>query len=342
MRNRAKNYGPSLKHEERHVTQIVAMTAVGGPDVLAVKTVELPPPAPGEVRLRQTAVGVNFVDIYHRTGLYPVPAVPTALGLEGAGVVEAVGEGVDDLKRGDRVAYAGLPVGGYAEARNIPRARLVPVPDGISDRIAAAAIFRGVTAHMLLTKIYPVEAGSVLLVHAAAGGLGLILTQWAKSLGATVIGTVGSRDKAELAMRAGLDHAILYRDKDFVAEVKALTGGRGVDVAYDGVGGDTLRRSLDAVRPFGTVVSNGQASGSLPDIPLSELGPRRALSLARPSVIAYAADPAAYAAAANAVFAQLATGMTIAIGAELKLAEAAKAHALLERGSTTGSILLRP
>lgn len=324
------------------MTQIVAMTAVGGPEVLSAATVELPPPGRGEVRIRQTAVGVNFVDIYHRTGLYPVPALPSALGVEGAGAIEAVGEGVESVKIGDRVAYAGMPVGGYAQARNLPATRVVRIPDDVSDRTAAAAMLRGVTAHMLLTRVFPVAAGAVILVHAAAGGLGLILTQWAKSLGATVIGTVGSRNKADLALAAGLDHAILYREQDFVAEVRALTEGRGVDVAYDGVGGDTLVRTLDAVRPFGTVASIGQAAGALPAISLDDLGPRRSLALARPSVFAYANDPAAYGAATCALFERIAAGMTITIGTELALAEAAEAQTLLERGATTGSILLRP
>jgi len=323
------------------MTQVVAMRAAGGPEVLSVGEIELPPPAAGEVRLRQTAVGVNFVDIYQRSGLYPVPALPAVLGVEGAGVVDAVGTGVSDLAAGDRVAYAGLPVGGYARARNIPRSRVVRVPDSIDDRTAAAAMLRGVTAHMLLARVYPVARGTTILVHAAAGGLGLILTQWAKSLGATVIGTVGSPAKAEVAHAAGLDHAILYRDNDFVAEVRRFTGCRGVDVAYDGIGGDTLQRTLDTVRPFGMVVSLGQASGDLPHISLNELGPRRSIALARPSVFAYAGDPASYATATGALFARIEAGLAVTIGLELDLVQAAEAHLQLERGATTGSILLR-
>lgn len=324
------------------MTRLIAMTAAGGPEVLSLRQVELPPPAPGEVRLRQTAIGVNFVDIYHRTGLYPVPELPTALGVEGAGIVEALGDDVSGLTIGDRVAYAGLPVGGYAEARNIPAGRLVALPEGIDDRTAAAAMLRGVTAHMLLSRVYPVAAGTVVLVHAAAGGLGMLLTQWARALGATVIGTVGSEAKAAQARALGLDHAILYRTQDFVAEVRRLTGGRGVDVAYDGIGGDTLLRTLDAVRPFGTVASIGQAAGTLPQIPLSEIGPRRSLALARPSVFGYANDPADYRAAADAVFARIADGMRVTIGAEFDLVEAAEAQRQLEAGTTAGSILLHP
>ena len=320
----------------------IAMTASGGVDVL--KPVRAEPPAPGatEVRLRQTAIGVNFVDIYQRQGLYPVPSLPAVLGVEGAGVVEAVGADVKALRNGDRVVYAGLPIGGYAEVRNIPASRLVRIPDGIGDRIAAAAMLRGITAHMLLDRVWPVRPGMVVLVHAAAGGLGLILTQWAKRLGAMVIGTVGAPEKAELARSHGLDHAILYRNQDFVAEVRRLTNGAGVDVAYDGVGGETLTRTLDAVKAFGMVISIGQAGGSLPSIALGELGPRRSLSLARPSVFAYANDQKFYAQATAALFEQLGKGLKIKIGAEFPLAEAADAQTQLERGATVGSILLRP
>jgi len=324
------------------MTTIVAMQAAGGPEVLRVAEAELPPPAAGEVRIRHTAIGVNFVDIYQRQGVYPVPGLPTVLGVEGAGVVEALGSGVSDLPIGTRVAYAGMPVGGYSQARNIPRWRLVAIPDGVDDRKAAAAMLRGVTAHMLLTEVYPVARGTTMLVHAAAGGVGLILTQWAKHLGATVFGTVGSPAKAELARKVGLDHAILYRETDFAAAVRDLTGGRGVDVAYDGIGGDTLSRTLDTVRAFGTAVSIGQAAGSLPDIPLAELGPRRSIALARPSVFAYSNDLSRYAVATAALFARLGSGLTISIGAEFALTEAAEAHRRLERGETTGSLLLRP
>lgn len=320
----------------------IAMTAAGGTDVLKPVQSDLPAPSATEVRLRQTAIGVNFVDIYQRQGLYPVPGLPAVLGVEGAGVVEAVGAEVGTLRVGDRVAYAGLPLGGYAQIRNMPASRLVRIPGGIDDRTAAAAIFRGVTAHMLLERVGRVRQGMVILVHAAAGGLGLILTQWAKHLGATVIGTVGSREKAELALSHGLDHAILYREADFVEEVRRLTGGAGVDIAYDGIGGETLTRTLDTVKPFGTVASIGQTSGSLPAIPLGELGPRRALSLARPSIFAYANDPTFYALATTALFEQLGRGLKINIGAEFPLIQAAEAQAQLERGATVGSILLRP
>jgi NADPH:quinone reductase len=320
----------------------ISMSGPGGIEVLKPVRCELSDPGPGEVRLRQTAIGVNFVDIYQRTGLYPVPGLPAVLGVEAAGVVETVGDGVSSLRNGDRVAYAGPPIGGYAEARNIAADRLVPIPEGIDDRTAAAAMLRGITAHMLLFQVAPVHPGSTVLVHAAAGGLGLILTQWAKRLGATVIGTAGSRAKADLALNHGLDHVILYRDVDFVAEVRRLTDGRGVDVAFDGVGGETLLRTLDAMRPFGTVVSLGQASGSLPMISLTDLGPRRSLSLARPSIFAYSAIKEFYTPAMNAVFAELTRGLRVQIGAEFPLTDAGRAQSQLEQGATTGSILLIP
>jgi NADPH2:quinone reductase len=323
------------------VTAIV-MERTGGAEVLRPRQVELPPPGPGEVRVRHAAIGVNFVDIYHRTGLYPLPALPAVPGVEGAGRVEAVGEGVAGLAVGDRVAYAGLPAGGYAEARNIPAARLVRLPDGISESLAAASMLRGLTAHMLLHRVAPVRPGDTVLIHAAAGGLGLILTQWAKRLGATTIGTVGSDAKAQLALDHGLDHAILYREDDFVAATRALTGGRGVDAAFDGIGGDTLARTLDCVRPFGMVASIGQAGGPLAPLSLSEIGPRRSLSLSRPSVFAYANDPVSYAEGAAALFAVLAGGLDVTVGAEYPLADAADAHRLLEGGRSVGSLLLVP
>lgn len=320
----------------------IVMDRIGEADILQLRHVALPEPGPGEVRLRHGAIGVNFVDIYHRTGLYPLPALPAIPGVEGAGRVEAVGEGVTGLAVGDRVAYAGLPAGGYAEARNIPATRLVRLPDAVPERAAAAAMLRGLTAHMLLHRVARVQSGQVVLIHAAAGGLGLMLTQWAKHLGAVTIGTVGSAEKAELARDAGLDHAILYREQDFVAATRALTDGRGVDVAFDGIGGDTLPRTLDCVRPFGMVASIGQAGGTIAPLALSEIGPRRSLALSRPSVFAYANEPLAYAEGAAALFAMLAGGLAVTIGDDYPLADAAKAHRDLEAGRTVGSLLLVP
>ncbi|MCX5495484.1 quinone oxidoreductase [Kaistia dalseonensis] len=299
-------------------------------------------PGPGEIRIRHDAIGVNFVDIYQRRGLYPLPGLPAVLGVEGAGVVEAIGAGVQGFGLGDRVTYAGLPVGGYQETRVIGAGRLLHLPDAIASRTAAAAMLRGLTAYMLLFRVYPVGPGTTVLVHAAAGGLGLILTQWAKRLGATVIGTVGSEEKAEIAIAHGLDHAILYRSVDVVAETRRLTDGRGVDVAYDGIGGDMLQRTLDCVRLFGTVASVGQAGGAIPPIDVNEIGPRRSLSLARPSVLHFANDPVAYRTAAKAVFAVLKEGLVVTIGTELDLADAVEAHRILESGRSSGSVLLRP
>lgn len=320
----------------------IVMDRTGGPEVLRLVERDLPSPGPGEARVRHSAIGVNFVDIYHRTGLYPLPGLPAVPGVEGAGVVEAVGEGVQDVAVGDRVAYAGLPAGGYAQARNIAAGRLVRLPDDISDRLAAAAMLRGLTAHMLLHRVAAVGPGSTVLIHAAAGGLGLMLTQWARRLGAVTIGTVGSEAKAQLARDHGLDHAVLYRQTDFVAAVRELTGGQGVDVAVDGIGGDTLPRTLDCVRPFGLVASVGQAGGAIAPLAVAELGPRRSLALARPSVFAYANDLGSYGRAAAALFAQLRDGMAVTVGEEYPLAQAARAQADLEAGRTIGSLLLIP
>jgi NADPH2:quinone reductase len=322
------------------MTLVMRLEGLGGAEMLRPAEIELGRPGPGEARIRHTGAGVNYVDIYHRTGLYPLAGLPAVLGVEGAGVVEDLGEGVSGLSVGDYVAWAGLPVGGYAQARLIPADRLIKLPKSVPERTVAAAMLRGITAHMLLRRVWPVAAGNVVLIHAAAGGLGLLLAQWAKRLGAVVIGAVGDARKADLARRHGVDHTVLYREIDFVKVVRELTGGRGADVAYDGVGGETLARTLDAVRPFGMVASVGQASGALPDINLADLGPRRSLSLARPSVFAYAADQTSYRAAAAEFIDQIENGLKINIGAEYPLTEAAEAHRALEAARTTGSVLL--
>jgi NADPH2:quinone reductase len=318
----------------------IVMTRPGGPEVFEAREADLPPPGPGEALIRHTASGVNFVDTYQRRGFYAVPECPAVLGVEGAGMVEAVGAGVRTVKPGDRVAWAGLPTGGYAEQRLIAAERLIPIPDWLPDRIAAAAMLRGLTAHMLLTLVWPVSRGDVLLVHAAAGGLGLILTQWAKRLGATVIGTVGTEEKAALAKSHGADHTILYRQTDFVEAVRELTGGQGIDFAIDGVGGTTLSKTLSTIRPFGMVAGVGQAGGQIPPIEMVELGPKRSIALSRPSVFAYVTDPARARAAAEALFAEIRKGLRITIGANFALREVAAAHRALEAGKTTGSILL--
>jgi NADPH:quinone reductase-like Zn-dependent oxidoreductase len=324
------------------VVQQVRIHQLGDASVLQAETMELPPPAPGEARVRQAAIGVNFVDIYHRTGLYPLPALPATLGVEGAGVIEAVGAGVSDLRPGQRVAYAGLPTGAYASARNYPAQRLVALPDTVSFEQAAGAMLRGITAHMLFSHVRPLRAGDTVLVHAAAGGLGLVLVQWAKALGTRVIGTVGNRAKAELALAHGLDRAVLYRDEDFVAAARDFSGGAGVHYAIDGIGGDTLRRTLDAVRPFGMAASIGQVGGDIGMIDPALLGPARSIALSRPGVMRFMADLPHYREGADATLARLAAGMQVRIGQQMPLASAAQAHRLLEAGETVGSLLLRP
>jgi NADPH2:quinone reductase len=320
----------------------VRIRAVGDASRLEVERLELPPPSEGEIRIRHTAIGVNYVDVYHRTGLYPLPALPATLGVEGAGVVEAVGVGVTRLAVGQRVAWAGLPAGGYAAQRNLPAERAIALPDDVASSHAAGAMLRGITAHMLFSRVRPLRAGDTILVHAAAGGLGLVLTQWAKALGARVIGTVGSEAKARLALAHGLDHAVRYREEDFVAAVRDLTGGEGVDYAIDGIGGDTLRRTLETVRPYGMVASVGQVGGDIGLLDPAALGPYRSIAFARPGVMRFMSDLDRYHEGARATLARLAAGMKVEIGAELPLARAAEAHRLLESGASTGAILLRP
>ncbi len=324
-----------------HATQIM-IEAYGDASRLRLREAKLAPPAAGEVRIRHTAVGVNFVDIYHRTGVYALPALPAVLGVEAAGVIEAVGPGVDASYRGQRVAYAGLPAGSYASARNVPADRVLTLPQDIGDDAIASLLLRGMTAHMLFSYVYRVKAGDTILVHAAAGGLGLVLVQWAKAMGARVIGTVGSAAKAELAKRQGLDEAILYREQDFVATVLALTDGRGVDCAIDGIGGQILTRTLRTIRPFGTIASIGQVAGEPDPIDLSLLGPARSLALARPGVFRFMCDSARYREGARATFERLRSGMNANVEMVLPLAQAAEAQRRLEAGETRGTVLLRP
>lgn len=325
----------------KSLVQQVAIHACGDASALRVQQAELPLPGPGEVRVRQSAVGVNFVDIYHRTGLYPLPALPAVLGVEGAGVIEAIGAGVEALTVGQRVAYAGV-VGAYATARNLPAQRVVALPDGITAEQAAGAMLRGMTAHMLFAHVRSLQPGDTVLLHAAAGGLGLVLLQWAKSLGARVIGTVGSRAKADLALSHGLDRAVLYREEDFVAAAKDFTQGAGVHYAIDGIGGETLLRTLEAVRAYGMAASIGQVAGAVAPLDPALLGPSRSIALARPGVMRFMSDAQRYREGAAATLAHLSAGMKIMIGKELTLAQAAQAHRMLEAGETTGSLLLRP
>ncbi|WDD90395.1 quinone oxidoreductase (plasmid) [Burkholderia sp. FERM BP-3421] len=324
-----------------HAAQVV-IGQYGDASQLSLREVALPPLVAGEVRIRHTAIGVNFVDIYHRTGLYALPELPTVLGVEGAGVIDAVGPGVESLHLGQRVAYAGPPTGSYASVRNICADRVLPLPDDIGDDTAASLLLRGITAHMLCSYVYPVKAGDTVLVHAAAGGLGLVLVQWAKALGARVIGTVGSAAKAELAKEHGLDEAILYREQDFVTATQALTCGCGVDYAIDGIGGKTLIETLGTVRPFGMVASVGQVSGDSGPIDLALLGSTLSVALSRPSVFRFMSDPARYEEGVLATFQRLQSGMRANIGTVLPLAQAAEAQRRLEAGETSGSILLQP
>jgi NADPH2:quinone reductase len=317
--------------------------AYGGPEQLRWDEVEVGEPGPGQVRLKQTAIGLNFIDTYHRTGLYPLPSLPSALGMEAAGVVDAVGPGVTMAKVGDRVAYASPPPGAYAEVRLVAADRLVPLPDDISDEEAAAVLLQGLTTWYLLRRTYPVKADDWILVHAAAGGVGLILCQWAKALGATVIGTVSSEEKADLARANGCDHPILYTRENFVERVRALTGGVGVPVVYDGVGKDTFFASLDCLRPRGLMVSFGNASGAVPPFEPAILAQKGSLFLTRPTLYHYTSTREELLAGADELFAQLRAGtVRIRLNQRYRLQDAARAHIDLEARKTTGSTVLIP
>jgi NADPH:quinone reductase len=323
------------------MADIIRLRAPGGVEQLELTRMEPSPLAADEIRLRQTAIGVNFIDIYQRLGLYALPEAKIP-GVEAVGVVSAVGSRVASLRAGDRIAYAGAPIGAYASERNLPAWRAIKLPDTLSDETIALAFVKGITAHMLLSRVYPVGPGATLLIHSAAGGLGQLLTRWASHLGATVIATVGSEAKAAVARAAGASHVIVGRDAEFAKAVAELTDKRGVDAAYDGVGGTTLARTLACVRPFGVVASIGQAGGPIPPLDVEDLGPRRCLMLARPSVMAFMNDEKAYRGAAEAVLAALSDGVLKAAGMAYPLSEAARAHADLESGRTSGAIYLKP
>jgi len=312
---------------------------IGEPEVLKWEEVEVRDPGPGEIRLRQEAAGLNFIDVYHRTGLYPQP-LPFTPGVEGAGVVEALGPGVTSVRLGDRVAYGG-PIGGYAEVRLIPADRVVKLPGSISSERAAAAMLQGMTAEMLLRRVYPVKAGDTILVHAAAGGVGLILCQWGKALGATVIGTVGSDDKAELARAHGCDHPIVYTREDFVAEVERITDGAKVEVVYDGVGKDTFMRSLDCLKRRGMMASFGNASGPVDPFDALLLARKGSLFLTRPSLGHYLSTREELLWRAGDVLQWIDQGkLKLRIGGVYPMADAAAAHRDLEGRRTTGKLLL--
>jgi NADPH2:quinone reductase len=303
----------------------------------------VPEPGAGEARVRHTAVGLNFIDVYHRRGIYPLPALPAVLGLEAAGRVEAVGPGVAHVKTGDRVAYAGGPTGAYSERRIVPADRLIVLPDQIDEQRAAAMMLKGMTAEYLLRRTFRVERGHTILMHAAAGGVGLIACQWAKALGATVIGTVGTREKAKVAIEHGCDHAIVSSEEDVVARVKAITGGRGVPVVYDAVGKDTFMQSLDCLGPRGTMVSFGQASGMVPPLDVTVLSAKGSLYLTRPTLFHYTATREDLLASASALFHVVRSGaVRVEVGQTYPLRDAARAHDDLEARRTVGSTVLVP
>jgi NADPH2:quinone reductase len=321
----------------------IVVHEIGGPEVLRFEEVEVPPPGPGEALVRHRAIGLNFVDIYVRSGVYPPPSLPYTPGTEGAGVVEAVGPGVSEVRVGDRVAYVGGPLGSYSEARVIPARFLVKLPDGIDEKTAAAVMLKGLTAEFLIHSTYAVKAGETILVHAAAGGVGMILCQWAKQLGATVIGTVGSDEKAKFAAAHGCAHTIIYSREDFVARVKEITASKGVPVVYDSVGQATFMKSLDCLRPRALMVSFGQASGIVPPFSINILAAKGSLYLTRPTLATYVARREDLEASARRLFDVLLSGaVRCEVNRTFKLAEAAAAHRALGQRETTGSSILIP
>jgi NADPH2:quinone reductase len=324
------------------MTKAIRINRVGGPEVMELVDVDLGPPGPGEAQVRHEAIGLNFIDVYFRTGLYPQP-LPGALGMEGAGIVEAVGEGVTEVQVGDRVAYAGRPIGAYAEARNMPAAQLLVLPEKIGFDTAAAMMLQGLTVQYLFHRTVPLKAGDTILFHAAAGGVGLIACQWAKVMGVTLIGTVGSEEKAALATENGAHHVINYNKENFTERMKEITGGKGVSAVYDSIGKDTFIGSLDCLQPLGTMVSFGNASGPVPPFSLSELANRGSLFITRPSLMAYMARREDLEAAAKSLFGVVASGeVKIDIRQRYSLADVAQAHIDLEARKTTGSSILLP
>ena len=321
------------------MTHAFRLHQTGGPDVLRWDAVSVGDPGPGEIRVRHSFVGLNYIDVYHRTGLYPV-TLPSGIGMEAAGTVDAVGPDVAEPAVGQRVAYATPPLGAYAEMRLMPADRAVVLPDGIDDRTAAAMMLQGMTVEYLLRRTYAVRAGETILVHAAAGGVGLIACQWARHLGVTVIGTAGSEEKAALARDHGAAHVINYRTEDVVARVREITDGLGVPVVYDGVGHDTWERSLDCLAPRGMMVSFGNASGPVPPVNLGVLSAKGSLYVTRPTLITYIATRADLLASAHALFDVVGSGaVKIPVRHTYPLAEAAQAHRDLEARRTTGSVV---
>ena len=316
---------------------------VGGPEVMKLKEREAPSPGPGEVLIRHSAIGINFIDVYFRTGVYPAPSTPFTPGMEGAGEVIALGDGVDLFKVGDRVAYAAPPIGAYAAERVIEAQKLVAIPDGVDDQTAAAMMLKGMTARYLLRDTFRVEKGHTILFHAAAGGVGLIAGQWAKALGATVIGTAGSAEKIELAKANGYDHVINYREEDFVERVMEVTDGKKCDVVYDSVGKDTFPGSLDCLKPHGLWASFGQSSGVLPEVNLGILAQKGSLFATRPTLFNYVAERHELEANAADLFSVVENGtVNIAVNNKYDLSDVATAHSDLEGRKTVGSSLLIP
>lgn len=323
-------------------TKAIQITQTGGPEVMQLVDIDVPPPGAGEVQLRQTAIGLNYIDTYHRSGLYPLP-LPAGLGMEGAGVVAAVGQGVKGFKPGDRAAYGVGPRGGYAALRNIPAGRLVKLPKAISDETAAGLMLKGLTVRMLLRSVYKVKRGETVLFHAAAGGVGVLFTQWAKALGVKVIGTVGSDDKIAIAKANGCAHVINYRTEDVVARVKEITGGAGLPVVYDGVGQSTFMSSLDCLRPRGLLVVFGNASGPVKAFDLGLLASKGSLYVTRPTVMAYTLSDAELAESAKDVIEIVKSGkVKVPVNQRYALADAAQAHRDLESRATTGTTILIP
>lgn len=322
------------------MARTVVIEQTGGPEVLKLVDCEVGEPGPGEIRIRHKACGLNFIDVYQRTGLYPL-TLPHALGMEAAGVIEAVGEGVTHLRPGDRAAYAATPPGAYAEARVMPAAQVCPLPEGISFEEAAAIMLQGLTVEYLFHRVWPLERGQTVLFHAAAGGVGLLACQWARSEGIRLIGTAGTDEKCALAVENGAETCLNYRAGDFVEEVRALTGGAGVDLVMDGVGRDTFERSLDCLKPLGMMISFGNASGPVEPVSLLTLAAKGSLKLTRTTLFTFLADPERCQEMARHLFEKVASGaVRPVIGRRYPLEEIAEAHRALEARETTGSTVI--
>jgi len=320
----------------------IRFAKTGGPEVLALENIEIPELKPGQVRVKHTAIGVNFIDTYHRTGLYPVP-LPSGLGLEAAGTIDAIGEGITNVKPGERVAYCSGPIGAYAESNTVAADRVVKLPTGISDETAAAGLLKGMTVQYLLKRTFPVKAGQTILFHAAAGGVGLIASQWAKHLGATVIGTVGSEDKTALAKAHGCTHVLNTRTDGWVKRVREITNGEGVPVVYDSIGKDTFAGSLDCLAVRGMMVSFGNSSGAVPPFEPGILSAKGSLYLTRPTLFHYTRDAKELQETANDLFGVIASGaVKISVHQRFRLDDARKAHEALHSRNTTGATILVP